>query len=360
MCLHLNGNQTSRSHKTNQPDLDKLSTKQIKKLWKDTTDKARGIQAKNAAAAAAAALTDVTGDDGDEYYLDGFGNVVPGRRPPTKTVRTYVDASGYVQELAEGQEAPQLSGSGLVDWLNRQDISADPELREALGADNLFLTDEQIRIGDDDVSLNGRLESDGWHVVSSGSTQVANLKFRLGRSLTREQAIEQAVGYIESKSGPRYKQLTDNERRMCERMAVTDRASAFVFYIQARLPVYLADEFLRLGATGDALAIQRFGADKTISEIAEEACAHVFYWNNPSADEDFFEYARANDGGRTWTFPLFDFFWTHYQTRSAINHLNPSEPTAEEILADAENMTDEELAATLTEARRLRSNGGAR
>ena len=340
----------------NQPDLEKLSTKEIKALWKATTDKARVIQSKKANAAA---ITDVTGDDGDEYYLDGFGNVIPGRRPPTKTIRTYVDASGYVQELAEGQEAPQLSGSGLVDWLNRQDISADPELREALGANNLFF-DEQIRIGDDDVSLNGRLESDGWHVVSSGSTQVANLKFRLGRSHTREQAIEQAAGYVESKSGPRFRQLTDNERRMCERMAVTDRVNAFVFYIQARLPEYLADEFLQLGAAGDELAIQRFGADETISEIAEEACAHVFYWHNPRADESFFDYARANDGGRTWTFPLLDSFWNHYQTSSAINHLNPSEPTADEILADAENMTDEELAATLTEARRLRSNGRAR
>ena len=126
------------------------------------------------------------------------------------------------------------------------------------------------------------------------------------------------------------------------------------------LPVYLADEFLQLGAAGDDLAIQRFGADEKVSEIAEEACAHVFYWNNPKASEDFFEYARAHDGGRTWVFPLLDSLWTQYQTRSAINHLNPSEPTAEEILADAENMTDEELAATLTEARRLRSNGEAR
>ena len=127
----------------NQQDLEKLSTKEIKALWKATTDKAHEIQAKKTEAAA---ITDVTGDDGDEYYLDGFGNVIPGLRPPTKTVRTYVDASGYVQELAESEEPPQLSGSGLVDWLNQQDISADPELREALGADNLFF-DEQYNRG---------------------------------------------------------------------------------------------------------------------------------------------------------------------------------------------------------------------
>ena len=340
----------------NQPDLEKVSTKEIKALWKATTDKARGIQSNKANAAA---IRNVTGDDGDEYYLDGFGNVIPGRRPPTKTVRTYVDASGYVQELAEGQEAPQLSGSGLVDWLNRQDISADPELRQALGADKLFF-DEQIRIGDDDVSRKREIGI-GW--LARGferSDTGGDLKFRLGRSLTREQAIEQAAGYVESKSGPRFRQLTDNERRMCERMAVTDRVSAFVFYIQARLPEYLADEFLQLGAAGNDLAIQRFGADEKISEIAEEACAHIFYWHNPRADESFFDYSRANDGGRTWTFPLLDSLWNQYQTRSAIDHLNPSEPTADEILADAENMTDEELTATLTEARRLRSNGRAR
>ena len=34
------------------------------------------------------------------------------------------------------------------------DIQNDSEVREALGADNLFF-DEQLRIGDTDVSLNG-------------------------------------------------------------------------------------------------------------------------------------------------------------------------------------------------------------
>jgi hypothetical protein len=143
---------------------------------------------------------------------------------------------------------------------------------------------------------------------------------------------------------------------MCERMAVTDRVSAFVFYIQARLPEYLADEFLQLGAAGDELAIQKFGADKKISEIAEEACANVFYWNNPKATEDFFEYVRVHDGGRLWVFPLLDDLWNQYRVGSAVNKLaRQGEPTAEEVVAAAENMTDEELAATFAEARKLRS-----
>jgi len=52
--------------------------------------------------------------------------------------------------------------------------------------------------------------------------------------------------------------------------------------------------------------------------------------------------------------------WNQYHTRSTIDRLDQNEPTADEILADAENMTDEELAATLTEARRLRSSGRGR
>ena len=39
---------------------------------------------------------------------------------------------------------------------NTVDIQNDPEVRKALGADNLFF-DEQLRIGDAEVALNGQL-----------------------------------------------------------------------------------------------------------------------------------------------------------------------------------------------------------
>ena len=93
-----------------QLDLDKLSTAEIKKLWQQTTAKAK----QRAEHRNTDPVTDVTGD-GDDYYIDGLGNAIPGRRPEKKTVNTYVDASGYVQELKPGEKPPALSGNGLVD-----------------------------------------------------------------------------------------------------------------------------------------------------------------------------------------------------------------------------------------------------
>lgn len=336
----------------NQPELDKLSNREIKELWQKTVSEARqqrGVQLAQVQAQSDLGITD------EEYYIDGFGNRIEGIRPVPKTSGHYINASGYVQELAPGEKAPALSGNGIVDWLNNQDIAGDPELRDALGADNLFF-EEKVVIGEDDVLLNGRLESDGWHVTSrSTSPETHGLKFRLGRNLTHEQAIDQATGYVEMKAGPQFKALSENERRMIERMSVANRLEAFAFYVQSRLPDDLAEKFLELGAAGNELMIHRFAAEEHVSQIIEDGVAHTFYWNNPRATKDFFDWVRASDGGRIWTFALLDSLWNQYQTGSAINHLNPGEPTVDEILADAENMTDEELAATLTEARRLRS-----
>jgi hypothetical protein len=139
-------------------------------------------------------------------------------------------------------------------------------LREALGADNLFF-DKQIRIGDDDVSLNGRLESDGWHVTARSQSQNMNLKFRLTRSLTQEQAVEQAVGYVTSKAGPQFPAITDEQIRICERLACTDRNAAFVFYLQARLPEDIADRFLEMGAAGNDMGIHALAAVKASQSL---------------------------------------------------------------------------------------------
>ena len=72
-----------------QLDLDKLSTSEIKKLWQQTTARAK----QRAEQAQTSPVTDVTGD-GDDYYIDGFGNAIPGKRPENKTAGTYVDPNG--------------------------------------------------------------------------------------------------------------------------------------------------------------------------------------------------------------------------------------------------------------------------
>jgi hypothetical protein len=133
-------------------------------------------------------------------------------------------------------------------------------------------------------------------------------------------------------------------------MAVSNRIQAF--YMQARLPDELAESFLQTGATGDDLAILRFAADETISSIAEEAVAHCFYWSNPRASEKFFDWVRANDDGRMWTFALLDYLWNRYQAGSAIERLAKEDPPTAEGL---ENLSDEQVSDLLTRTRRLKN-----
>ena len=93
------------------------------------------------------------------------------------------------------------------------DVSHDAEVREALGENNLFF-EQAITIGENEVLVTGKLESRGWIVDTESENEKLNLSFRLGRSLSRDEAIGQAAAYIESKAGRRFKNLTDNELRM--------------------------------------------------------------------------------------------------------------------------------------------------
>ena len=161
-----------------------------------------------------------------------------------------------------------------------------------------------------------------------------------------------AVAYVESKAGPQFKTLSENEMRMLERMATSNRLQAFVFYIQARLPENLAARLLELGSAGDDLGIQQFAADERISEIAKEAVAFCFYWNNPRANEEFFNWARANDDGRMWTFALLDSLWNRYNVAASVDRLaQEPQPTPEEL----EQLSDTEIESLLAESRRLRA-----
>lgn len=289
------------------------------------------------------------GDEG--YYRDPHGNIVEGTKPQAKSGGYYIDSSGYVQELKPGEKAPELSGNGLVDWLNNQDITNDRELREALGEDALYFETE-LKLHDGNFWISGQLESGGWLVTArSQSKNSTDVKFRLPKNLSRDEAIEQATAYVRIKAGPQFRDLTENERRMCERMAIADRISAFVFYIQARLPEDLADRFLQLGATGNELAIQHFAADEKISEIAEEAVLQTFRWSNVKADGDFLDFVQANTAGRIITFALMDSLWRQYDLNASLKLSQPEAPTVE----DLEAMSDVEINEMLMAARRLKT-----
>jgi hypothetical protein len=145
-----------------QKELEKLSNKEIKELWEKTQNERRKEMGYREAEVRA--VTDILDHDG-EYYKDSFGNMIEGIPPAPKTIRIYVDASGYVQELKPGEKAPELSGNGLVDWLNNPDIVGDPDLREALGEDALYFETE-LNLNDGAFWIVGQLESKGWSVTS--------------------------------------------------------------------------------------------------------------------------------------------------------------------------------------------------
>lgn len=88
----------------------------------------------------------------------------------------------------------------------------------------------------------------------------------------------------------------------------------------------MADKFLSLGAAGDEFAIQQFATDEKISAVIEEAVSYCWYWANPKAKGDFFDYVRLHDDGRLWSFLLLDSLWNQYQTGSAIERLAQEDP----------------------------------
>lgn len=117
------------------------------------------------------------------------------------------------------------------------------------------------------------------------------------------------------------------------------------------MPAEMAERFLELGAQGNELAILQFAADEKISEIAEEAVSHAFYWSQPRANGQFFEFVRGHDDGRMWTFALLDSLWQQYNVSTSVDRLaqEPS-PTPE----DFDKMSDSEIDNLLTKTQQLR------
>jgi hypothetical protein len=75
---------------TEQTDLEKLSNKEIRELWKQTTDRARRVQAEQRQNA----IHEPTQDEG--YHKDGWGNLIEGPAPKLKENRYYIDSSGWL------------------------------------------------------------------------------------------------------------------------------------------------------------------------------------------------------------------------------------------------------------------------
>jgi len=328
----------------NELNLDNLSNKEIQDLWAKTTTEAK--RQHGAKLEAQLQSSDIANDD---YYIDNFGNAIEGKPPAPKSGGEYCDERGYMQTLEPG-EKPPLPTNNLKGWLNTIDIVNDSEVREALSAEDLYF---ETKLNGTDLYLLGRLENTGWR-ISAKTEEGTAFKFRLSRSLSKEEAITQAENYSKSKLGPVFNTLTPDQLRMAERMSVGNRILAFAFYLQARLPAQLAEKFLSLGRqaeiTGNDLPIHHFAADEKISEIAEEAGIRTFVWSNPEIGDDFLDFVNSNSNGRLLTFALLDSLWDRYKTGSATRE---PEPTRAEVMEMAEGMSDQELAATIAEARKL-------
>jgi hypothetical protein len=144
--------------------------------------------------------------DGDDYYIDGFENAVPGKRPTKKSFKTFVDSEGYIQEIGEHEKIPEKGG--LISWLNNVDVANDPEVREALGEEALYF-EHEVAEGDARVLLVGTLGKNGWNVnARSQSEDGEDFRFRLPKQLTRETAIAEAEKYALMRLGPQLKTLS--------------------------------------------------------------------------------------------------------------------------------------------------------
>jgi hypothetical protein len=91
-----------------------------------------------------------------------------------------------------------------------------------------------------------------------------------------------------------------------------------------------------------------------ISSLAEDGVANSYYWSNPRATVQFFDFVRANDEGRLWTFTLLDSLWLRYNRSAGIDRLGPQAPEAP-TEAQLNELSDDGVADLLTRTRRLKN-----
>src|ERR1700687_1713739 len=188
--------------KTDKLNLEALTTKEIASLYKKTlaeAPKQRGFEvAQNQA-------QNDFGLDAD-YHLDGFGNAIPGPRPPAKHIKTYVDSSGYVQELREGEIAPVLQGRTLLEQVTKfaNENRTDPDVAALLPPDESVF-EVTLESG---WFLRGDMNTSGvWNVIGMHDGH-ENLKFSLTDDLTRDEAIQSASDHIRTVTDPEPRDLT--------------------------------------------------------------------------------------------------------------------------------------------------------
>jgi hypothetical protein len=328
-------------------NLEDLSTKEIDALYKKTlaeAHKQRGL---------AQAQVQARGDLGidGEYYKDQFGNMIPGKKPAAKHIQSYVDSSGYVQDLREGEKAPVPQGKTILEqvanWVNEN--PEDPEVKQLLPED---LSEFEGQSEDyPDYYLLGTLKGTKWYVTALNEKDDARaFKFVLTNDLDREHAIAAAHSYLENQVGPKFRKLTQTDVHKIQRLAASNRDAALSLYICARLPQQWEQEFVRLGAdaeiTGSTMKLLEFTAKPEINPIVEEAVYAVWYWSKPGVEltPELEAFIQARTEDRVLTFPILDSLLQKFQTGRAINYLgSQSAAEAGPSQEDLENLSETEV-----------------
>jgi hypothetical protein len=343
-----------------QPSFEHLSTAEVKRLYLQTRDaaiKQRGIEQ-----AKVEAQNDL-GIDTD-YHLDPHGYVVPGPKPPTKRIQTYVDSSGYVQELHEGESAPVPQGkTGLervTRWVNEN--PDDPDVKELLPED-LSVFEEQSADFPDYYML-GTLRGKKWYVTALNEKDDARaFKFVLSHDIDREHAIAAAHDHLETRVGPKFRDLSQKDINLIQRTAVNDRNEAMLLYLRAKLPLPWAQELESLivqsDITGSASRVMEYVARPQINEVLEEAIFNTFFWNKPHIEptEELKEFLQQRTANIVLTFPVLDNLLKQYQTTKAVNQLGSQPVPVEVTEQELNDLPDDEVADLFNKTRAARSRG---
>jgi hypothetical protein len=328
-------------------NLEDLSTKEIDALYKKTLAEAQ--KQRNFAQAQLQAREDLGLDH--EFHKDQFGNIVEGPRPTPKQNRHYVSPEGYVVDLKEGEKAPVSQGTTLLSkvtaWVN--DNPDDPDIKELLPEDlSIF---EKQSVDYPDYTLLGTLRGKQWFVTALNAKDDARaFRFVLSNDLDREHAIAASHDHLETRVGPKFRELSQQDINRIQRTSVINRNEAMLLYLRAKLPLPWAQELESLivqsDITGSASRVMEYVSKPEINEVLEEAIFNVFFWNKPHVEpvEELQEFLQQRTANIVLTFPVLDNLLKQFQTRKAVNHLDSQSaaeaaPTQEGL----ENLSETEV-----------------
>jgi hypothetical protein len=154
------------------------------------------------------------------------------------------------------------------------DNAEDTDIKELLPED-LSIFEEQST-DYPDYTLLGTFRGKKWYVTALNEQDDARgFKFVLSNDLDRVSAIAAAHNYLETRIGPKFRELSQTDLNLIQRTSVNDRNEAMLLYLRARLPLPWAEELESLivqsDITGSTSKIMEYVSRPQINEALEEA-----------------------------------------------------------------------------------------